>query len=427
MKTFLKILGIICIMIFIFIVILNVKYSNTVLLDDSDLVYQPMTINPSDNGFEILLPTLKELKTLNSFEEIWDEVSKLSMLKTELDIDRANALIVEHLNLRNQLSNALQVNFFHMPFDEDFISSNAGEDYFRELIFIGNLEALNARLLLNNKDYDQAGYSFKKLLKLAYLLQNSDNDSIGYLLGFGIKEKTIELLNIWIKESHFGVEYYKNFLADIAPYLENSGLDATYKIEYRQISNLIKKTKRPQDFFKAGPVNKEYKKSIQAWRNWGWMIYNENKTLNELARIYRQEIHNINKDFKDMKHFNVSSRKKTPNNFFKYLSGNICGEILMTVTVPNHKDQIQRYWKVYARCHLTKLMLAMKAYQVENRQLPHSLDDLMPSYIQGIPADPFDGKFLRYSQVDKKIYSIGPDLKDDRGENSKDIIISLEF
>lgn len=50
--------------------------------------------------------------------------------------------------------------------------------------------------------------------------------------------------------------------------------------------------------------------------------------------------------------------------------------------------------------------------------LPDSLNDLVPAFLPAVPADPYDGKPLRYKKLKRGycIYSIGPNLKDDGGK-----------
>jgi hypothetical protein len=57
--------------------------------------------------------------------------------------------------------------------------------------------------------------------------------------------------------------------------------------------------------------------------------------------------------------------------------------------------------------------------------LPQSLDALVPGYLPDVPADPFDGKPLRYNT--KALWCTGPDLTDDGGslENGKDLVQKL--
>ena len=68
----------------------------------------------------------------------------------------------------------------------------------------------------------------------------------------------------------------------------------------------------------------------------------------------------------------------------------------------------------------TQLMvaLALRAYKIEHGAYPEKLDALVPCYLQKIPADPFGGGGpLRYKKqgADYKLWSIGPDKKDDNG------------
>ena len=49
--------------------------------------------------------------------------------------------------------------------------------------------------------------------------------------------------------------------------------------------------------------------------------------------------------------------------------------------------------------------------------LPESLNDLVPAFLPAIPADPFDGKPLRYRKLKTGycVYSVGPNQRDDGG------------
>ena len=62
-----------------------------------------------------------------------------------------------------------------------------------------------------------------------------------------------------------------------------------------------------------------------------------------------------------------------------------------------------------------RLLLVLKAFKQDKGKLPDSLAELVPEYIEEIPADPFDGKPIRYSADKKRIYSVGKDLIDSGG------------
>ena len=68
----------------------------------------------------------------------------------------------------------------------------------------------------------------------------------------------------------------------------------------------------------------------------------------------------------------------------------------------------------------TQVFLAICTYRQEHvGQLPKTLEELVPTYLPQLPADPFatDGQTFRY-RIEKDrwlIWSLGPDLKDDGG------------
>lgn len=62
--------------------------------------------------------------------------------------------------------------------------------------------------------------------------------------------------------------------------------------------------------------------------------------------------------------------------------------------------------------------LALHGYRLEHGAYPNRLKELVPSYLQHVPRDPFYPRHeLRYRRTGGKyvLYSVGPDGKDDRG------------
>jgi hypothetical protein len=74
--------------------------------------------------------------------------------------------------------------------------------------------------------------------------------------------------------------------------------------------------------------------------------------------------------------------------------------------------------KTHAQLLLSETALAIERYRLAHQdQLPAMLQDLVPAYLQAVPADPFDGKPLRYNRLPKGylLYSIGEDGVDNGG------------
>jgi len=71
-----------------------------------------------------------------------------------------------------------------------------------------------------------------------------------------------------------------------------------------------------------------------------------------------------------------------------------------------------------AQLHTAQVALAIQRYRLATGNIPESLTDLLPTYLDAVPKDPFDGKELRYKKLETGfvVYSIGEDGNDDGGK-----------
>ncbi|MHC4328883.1 MAG: hypothetical protein ACYSWW_12285 [Planctomycetota bacterium] len=71
-----------------------------------------------------------------------------------------------------------------------------------------------------------------------------------------------------------------------------------------------------------------------------------------------------------------------------------------------------------AHLHAAQAALAIQRYRLAANELPVKLAELVPTYLDGVPKDPFDGQELRYKKLEPGfvVYSIGQDLSDDGGK-----------
>lgn len=70
-----------------------------------------------------------------------------------------------------------------------------------------------------------------------------------------------------------------------------------------------------------------------------------------------------------------------------------------------------------AHARATQTALAVERYRLAEGHLPQSLNNLVPAYLEAVPADPFNGQDIKY-RVRKSgfvIYSVGEDLSDEGG------------
>jgi len=70
-----------------------------------------------------------------------------------------------------------------------------------------------------------------------------------------------------------------------------------------------------------------------------------------------------------------------------------------------------------ARARVTRAGLAVERYRLAEGNLPKSLDNLIPAFMQVVPEDPFNGENLRYRRLKAGfvVYSVNEDLSDNGG------------
>jgi hypothetical protein len=86
--------------------------------------------------------------------------------------------------------------------------------------------------------------------------------------------------------------------------------------------------------------------------------------------------------------------------------------------MPSAVDIVRLELTETARLATASCGLAVERYRLARGALPGTLRDLVPTYLADVPADPFDGKPLRYKRLERGyvVYSVGPDGNDDGGK-----------
>ncbi|HEX2748093.1 MAG TPA: hypothetical protein VHM91_08855, partial [Verrucomicrobiales bacterium] len=69
-----------------------------------------------------------------------------------------------------------------------------------------------------------------------------------------------------------------------------------------------------------------------------------------------------------------------------------------------------------SRVRLARAILLLRAYELDHGRLPTSLGEMIPDYWPSVPEDPFDGKPLRYDAATRRVWCVGENLKDDKGD-----------
>lgn len=79
---------------------------------------------------------------------------------------------------------------------------------------------------------------------------------------------------------------------------------------------------------------------------------------------------------------------------------------------------LESWVKRHAQREALIVLAALRLYEIENGDLPESLSDLVPDYLDKAPLDSYDGQPLRYDATKAWIYSVGSDFIDAGGDES---------
>ncbi len=110
--------------------------------------------------------------------------------------------------------------------------------------------------------------------------------------------------------------------------------------------------------------------------------------------------------------------RRHPRHFY-----NIPGRLIFNVMVPPISDSLLTHDNAFVMFGGTRILLALRCHVLEHGELPESLGELLPHYLPALPLDPFDGKPLRYSKAERRIWCVGPDGRNDEPRGVNEIVV----
>jgi hypothetical protein len=91
--------------------------------------------------------------------------------------------------------------------------------------------------------------------------------------------------------------------------------------------------------------------------------------------------------------------------------------MLTGLMLPAMDAAIEGFARGQARSNVAATALAVERYRLKHDRLPEKLSQLVPEFLPAVPADPYDGRPLRYviHEDGYTVYSVGGDGMDDGG------------
>ena len=401
---------------------------------DDDLWLSKIEIPEEEKNAFYYLQKAGEKLNLPEEKEKFELFSKMAEGK-KWDSQFAKELIEKNKEAFGYFEKAIGSNYFIVPGTEDpkAVSIMTPLPPLRAPRYLPKLNSIRAIYLFQQKKEKEAFAVLVQTIKFGHLMQGSRN-SLMYLVGSSAKEIGFLNLRNRIKETTLSPEVLKEYTKTLSNFEANKeGLKKVFKMEYALRIN----TKAKIEAALTGRLSEEELKELAfalgfeleeipfLLRILFWRVpnyhYKPNQTQRLFVEYYRAAIENVDKNYNQMKLIELEPFVP-PSEIKMLFTENVIGKMLrhMMIALWDSRDILKRKCEEDFSARGTKLLIAMRAYQIEKGKIPASLDELIPEYISEAPEDPFDGNPIRYSAEKKIIYSVGSNLKDEGGSERED-------
>lgn len=304
--------------------------------------------------------------------------------------------------------------------------------------FISIRDLSRIRLEQARRDFDagrreQALDGVKKVMDIGRItaMEQGHGGLISMMISISIKQSAAEALNSMLTRGFLpeDIPGLNTFLAGRATSAE--ALRNAYRAGYQSISGVLDQNNVDiiyRNLFDPGIKDSVYTSGFFSsfmGRFFQGFIFQKERARKMIFDYHEKLIEDAGKPFSEsFKWMNGDVMPQIPG-----FSGTVAlifrGEygamVFAAVALPNFRNGVARIDYSNFAIQATRLRLAALAFKRDKGTLPRTLGELVPAYIDSVPADPFDGKPIRYNPEKKIIYSVGTDAKDDGGSADKQL------
>ena len=397
-KYFFITLALIIIIILGLVISLSVFAKDTPPVDDQDL--QPKFNIPArqDNMYYDLNEVKESAKETNEVmgyleNKNWDEAA-------------IKQLISENAETFNKLDQAAKKTSFHDPYYADSETPIGAKEEepphlaaYQKLARLNTLRAMN---LINEGKTEEGVNVILATLSIGDAFEKSGDSMITYLVGSAIKHIALSGLQQSIPKMTYTQEQFNQLNGKLMGYsAKPEGLANGFKHEYKNQTYAINQMATGQGNNYTGSHPAEIVLSVVSKSKF---YHQPNKSKQLYVDLYRAHLKELANPCSQIKSIGV---ERQPANIFFQENG--LGLLLFNIGAVSFSGTINTKCIVDFNLNATRVLLALRAYQLDNKSLPNSLQELTPAYISQLPIDPYDDQPLKYSKSKKVIYSVGQD------------------
>ena len=277
---------------------------------------------------------------------------------------------------------------------------------------LAQVAVVRENVLLHNGQDKEAFDQILDHVQLGQRMQNAHGPLIDYLVGTAVHGMGLIQMQRRVGRTHLTPDQLKDYIRQ--PGLnsdeEGTAFANTIKAEYQfQIGYL--------DAMRQGKMTNSDSGGYYL-RPMRWLpLFNFSQTKALFAEEDNRLVQAAPHHFNETKLPDPDLRR--PGIVSMLSSGNWTGQILFHMTMPAIIPSLAVKSRGDTQLQATRVILALRAYQLTHGNLPSDLNTLVPEFLDAVPADDFDGQPLRYAPDRKIVYSVGQNLKDDGGDDSR--------
>jgi hypothetical protein len=383
---------------------LMVRSSIPATVNDKELQFPRASIPAGSNAFDVLQKAASHLW--------WPEKQRdqLYNLASNTNWDDAFAATVLASN-REALAGwdaAVKLPDFQVP------ESSFGDltPYLAEWKQSAQVAEIRENVLLHNGQDKEAFDKILDHVRLGQRMQNAHGPLIDYLVGTAVRSMGLSQMQHWAGKTHLTPNQLKDYIRQLGlnPDEESVAFANTIKAEYQyQIGYL--------DAVRQGKMTNSDSGDYHPGALRFLPLLNVSRTKALFAQADLILVKDAPRHYNEAKLQDQDLDQSGPVRMF--LSGNSVGQIMYSWTTFAVVTSLAKKSQADTQLQATRIILALRAYQLTHGNLPSDLNALVPEFLDAVPVDDFDGQPLRYSPDRKIVYSVGQNLKDDGGNDSR--------
>ncbi|MGB2780071.1 MAG: hypothetical protein WBD63_01170 [Phycisphaerae bacterium] len=283
-------------------------------------------------------------------------------------------------------------------------------------IDVARLVDLHTVLLFKQGVEVEAFEEAMRLVRFGQAIEGSKGGMVHYLVGAMVKGMGLARLRAMSHGTTLGGEVLTSYARRLGAYGANEqGMADAFRVEYEMCLQVLEDYAAGkfslEEFGRVGSAPSQPASSRPLP-----FFFHPNETRNLFVQAFRPMVESASLPFSEAQVMRSGiPARHLLDGWRLWLEGNGMGVRLYSILSSATDTALKQKCREASEVAATRVLLAMKAFKVEKRRLPETLDELVPEYLDAVPLDDFDGKPLRYNAENKVLYSVGEDLKDGGG------------